>query len=92
MTERKEVNKMPEKEDKQKILDYLCEALQHTKLASNIDNIKYLDDHYAEYALIQFDDYSRKLWVDITADDGSMVLVDVLDTIRRWWKDGSFYG
>lgn len=83
---------MPEKEDKQKILDYLCEALQHTKLASNIDNIKYVADQYAEFALIQFDDYSRKLWVDITADDGSMVLVDVLETIRRWWKDGSFHG
>jgi len=83
---------MPVKEDKQKILDYLCEALQHTKLASNIDNIKYENDQYAEFAIIQFDDYSRQVWVDITADDGSMMLVDVLGTVIRRWKNGSFHG
>lgn len=92
MTERKEVNKMPEKEDKQKILDYLCEALQHTKLASNIDNIKYVNDQYAEYALIQYDNYSGEVWVNITADDGSAMLLDVLVIIRRMVENGSFHG
>lgn len=85
MTERKEVNKMPEKEDKQKILDYLCEAVQHTRMASNIDNIKYVEEFGSEYAVIQFDDYSCEKWCDITADSGSAMLADVIYFIRKEW-------
>lgn len=85
MTERKEVNKMPEWEDKQKILDYLCEALQHTKLASNIDNIKYEANAAGEFAVIQFDDYTSEKWCDITADSGSAMLADVIYFIRKEW-------
>ena len=85
MTERKEVNKMPEKEDKQKILDYLCEAVQHTRMASNIDNIKYVEEFGSEYAVIQYDDYSFEKWCDITADSGSAMLADVIYFIRKEW-------
>lgn len=69
-----------ELEDKAEITWELCKLMRKTRYGRHISMMEYSKDDYGEYVTVTYDNGSIKK-VDVTADSGSALIMDVLSHI-----------